>query len=969
MEFLLLGTLEVRDRDGEPIAVGRRQERCLLGLLLLDVGRTVSTERLVSLLWPERPAQDPRATLRTYVSRLRSRIAASSDGAALRLSVKPGGVLAETDPALVDAHRFARQVHLARADADPTRRSELLGPALALWRGPLLADVASDGLRERVGAELTELRLAATWMYVDAELARGRHHEVLGALATSIAAYPLHEPLVGRFMLALHRAGRDADALTAYQNLRARMADALGTDPSPQLRDRYVAILRQDPALDSPEASDQPAHGVPEKIATGGHRSTGPDVPAQLPVAMSGFVGREAQLARLDAILAATGKQRTSMSITVLSGTAGVGKTTLAVHWAHRVADRFPDGQLYINLRGFDPGDRAMAPAEAMRGFLDALGVPPERAPSTLDAQAALFRSLLAGKQMLVLLDNARDADQVRPLLPGGPTALAVVTSRNQLTPLVAIDNARPLAIDLLSTAEAQELLVGRLGTDRVAAEPYAVDQIITACARLPLALAVAAARIQQTGFSLAILAAELRDTATRLDALDAGDATSQVRAVFSCSYNVLTPSTARLFRLLGLHPGPDISIRAVASLAGVSPPQAKVLLDELARANLIVEHVPGRFASHDLLRAYATELVNTVDTGADRSAAWSRTLDYYLHTADVANRLQDPHRDWITLSQPHPGADPEDLAGPEHALAWFIVERPVLVAITRQAAAMLDTRTWQLAWNLADFLDGQGHWHDWTTTQNAALEVARQHADRIGMAHAHRSLGRAYTRLSQGEDADWHARQALELYRQLGNPIGQGRSSLRLAGLLERRGDYAEALHHCRQALDLFVSAGYLAGKADALNAIGWCHAKLGDHEHALTYCREALVAQQEIGDQAGAADTWDSLGYSHHHLRHYPQAITCYQRAIELFQGRGDRYYEAVSLIHLGDTHDGAGDTDAARGAWQHALAILSQLGHSDANQVRTRLHGSGQRGVPKPPSPRRASQQPRPGTAHTS
>jgi NB-ARC domain len=392
--------------------------------------------------------------------------------------------------------------------------------------------------------------------------------------------------------------------------------------------------LRQDPALDA---------SVPVSGAAG----PAVPVPAQLPPAVPAFIGRDAELASLDALLhpkaAAAGPA--TVVIAALSGTAGVGKSALAVHWAHRAAAQFPDGQLYVNLRGFDPDGAAMEPSEALRGFLDALGAPATRIPESLSAQAGLYRTLLAGKRILVVLDNAKDAGQVRPLLPGSPGCLAIVTSRNQLTGLVATDSAYAMTLDLLGSGDARELLALRLGSRRVAREPDAVDEIIAGCARLPLALTIAAARAAGSpSFPLAVLATELREATRALDPLNGGDPATDVRAVFSWSYHALTTDAARLFRRLGLHPGPDIALPAAASLAAIPQDRARALLGELTRAHLLAEHAPGRYAFHDLLRAYATELARAHDSQNVRNAAAHRVLDHYLHTGVLlVFRTADP--------------------------------------------------------------------------------------------------------------------------------------------------------------------------------------------------------------------------------------------------------------------------------------------------------------------------------------
>jgi tetratricopeptide (TPR) repeat protein/DNA-binding XRE family transcriptional regulator len=710
-------------------------------------------------------------------------------------------------------------------------------------------------------------------------------------------------------------------------------------------REDYWTGRGQPPCGDIESASRSTGAGAPSvAFAFGDPTRTStlcPTPAAQLPADLPVFTGRRRESWTLDGLLDLGQARLAAVAIQVLSGMAGVGKTALAVHWAHSVAARFPDGQLYTNLRGFDPCGELVTPAEAIRGFLHALGVPPDRIPPSLDAQAALYRSVLAGKRVLVLLDNARDAEQVRPLLPGTPTALTLVTSRNQLTPLVAAHGAQHLTLDLLTHDEARELLAQRLGTGRIAAEPRPVQQIITACAKLPLALAIAAARAQQTSFTLAALAAELTEAETRLDTLDTGDPSSQVRTVFSWSYTTLTPSAARVFRLIGLHPGPDISAPAAASLAGHPLPQASRLLTELARANLLIEHVPGRYTLHDLLRAYAAELAHTEVTETQRHAARHRMLDHYLHTAYTAALLLQPYRDPITVASAQAGVTPEALGDAGQATAWFAAEHPVLLGAARLAAdGGFDTHTWHLGWTLADYFDRRGYWHDWATTMQHALEATRRLADPRGEGYSHRAIGRACSQLGRFPDAHTHFQAALDLSSQVGDRNGQAHAHLNLANLFEQQNQPDRALHHAQRALDLYSAAGHRTGQARALNSLGWLHAQLHNHKTALSYCQQALTLLRGIGDRRGEAETWDSLAYAYHHLGRHRQAITCYQHAIQLFQEAGDRYYEADTLRHLGDTHLATGNLDDARQTWQHALEILDPLHHHDADQVRTRL-----------------------------
>jgi tetratricopeptide (TPR) repeat protein len=775
---------------------------------------------------------------------------------------------------------------------------------------------------------------------------------VIAALHDLVVEYPLVEPLEGLLMRALHAAGRDAEAVDRYAVIRRRLASELGTDPGAELRTLHQAILR----------GRMPPSRQPDPAATAGRTIASP---AQLPPDVAGFTGRDDELRHLDRLLTVTGRPSTTVGasagpteeaprekptvvISAIGGTAGIGKTALAVHWAHRVADRFSDGQLYVNLRGFDPTGSPVTPAEAVRAFLDAFDVPSQRIPTSLEAQVGLYRSILARRRVLVLLDNARDAEQVRPLLPGGAGCLTVVTSRNQLSGLVASDGARPLTLDVLSAAEARDLLARRLGARRVAAEPHAADEIIASCARLPLALAIVAARAAtHPEFSLAVLAGELRLARGGLDEFTNADLATDARAVFSWSYQQLSPPAARLFRLLGLHPGPDVATPAVASLAGVAVAQVRPALAELTRAHLIAEHTPGRYAFHDLLRAYASEQAHIIDPDAELRRAIHRMLDHYLHTAYTAARLLQPHRDPIAApTPPQPGVTPETLADHGQALAWFTAERAILLAAVNLATGInLDTHTWQLAWTLADFLDRRGHWHECAATQHAALSAARRLADPSMQARAHRTLGRAYTQLNRLDDARTHLRHALDLYRQCDDQTGQARTHHNFALTSERQGHHTEALDHAQRALELFQTAGHRAGQGTCLAHIGWLHAQLGDHKQALTHGWKALALLQELGHRAGQAGTWNILGHAHRHLGHAAQAITCYEHALDLYQHLGARQGEAVTLTGLGDTHHAAGNRDEARAAWQHALVILDELGHPDADPIRSKLQELGQ------------------------
>ncbi len=667
--------------------------------------------------------------------------------------------------------------------------------------------------------------------------------------------------------------------------------------------------------------------------------------PRQLPAPPAHFAGRTAELDALDRLadLTDTGGP---VVISVIGGTAGVGKTALAVHWSHRVARRFPDGQLFADLRGYDPSAAAVTPATAVRGFLDALVPVTKRIPASVAAQTAMYRSLLAGRRMLVVLDNAQDAQQVRPLLPGSPGCMVIVTSRNQLTSLVATDSAQPLTLDLLDTADARELLDRRLGSGRMAAEPEVTAELLALCAGLPLAVCIVAAlAAARPDYPLSAIAAELRDAQGRLDALDAGDVTGSVRAAFSCSYDNLSAASSRMFRLCGLHPGPAISTAAAASLAAVPLSQARRALGDLTAVALMAKSAPRRYQCHDLLRAYAQERLLDRESGPDRQAAIHRMLDHYLYTAHAAALLLSPGRDPLDLPALQPAVKPESIAGGDQALAWFEAERRVLLAIITVAAdAGHQTHAWQLTCAVGRFLDRRGHWNEWYAALGTALSAALKHDDRTGQAHLHDNFGIAGARLGHYQDAHSHLDEALALYQQSGDYKGMARTHQFAGMVLEGQARYDEALARSQQALVLFRATGQHAGQADALNAIGWFSAHLGDYQKAIACCRAALRLYRELDDRHGEAAAWDSLGYAYHHLDRHARAVTSYRHALDLYRDLGNRYFQADTLTHLGDTQHSAKNLKGASTSWRQALAILDELHHPDAVAVRSRLSSDG-------------------------
>jgi tetratricopeptide (TPR) repeat protein len=630
--------------------------------------------------------------------------------------------------------------------------------------------------------------------------------------------------------------------------------------------------------------------------------------------------------------------------VSAINGAAGIGKTTLALHWAHRVADRYPDGQLYVNLRGFDPHNSPMQPAEAIRGFLAAFGVNPAGLPPSSEAQAALYRSILAGRQMLMVLDNALDTDQVRPLLPGSPGCMVVVTSRNRLTGLVATEGAYPVHLNLLTPDEARELLVCHLGAARVAAEPAAVAEIIDRCAGLPLSLGIMAARATDDAHApLQDLAAELSDIHGRLDALDAGDSMTSVRSVFSWSYNGLPVASARLFRLLGVHPGPHITVPAAASMCRMTPSATHKALNGLARAHLITKHAPGRYAFHDLLRAYAAEQAGVIDTASERVDALRRAAQHYLHTAHSAALVMDPHRSSVDLPQPPADLMIETFTDYDRAMQWFETETPVLLAVIAQANAEgLHTQIWQLAWCLTDFLDRSGNWHDQVAVQLMALSAAERLADQLGQAHSCRGLAHAYTRLGRYAEAEPLYQQAIGAFATVGDRTQQAGVHLNFAWMFELIKCYDKSLAQAQRGLDLYQAADHRVGEARALNAVGWYQTLSGDHHSALRNCENALPLLRELNAPHDEAYTLESIGHAHQRLGNHIEAIRHYEEALAVLTRLDDRYYIATMHIRLGELLQKSGDRAAAREHWHRALSILDALRHQDADQIRSVLHG---------------------------
>jgi tetratricopeptide (TPR) repeat protein len=757
------------------------------------------------------------------------------------------------------------------------------------------------------------------------ELALGRHNEVVAELVDAVAEQPLRERLVGYLMQALHRVGRQAEAFHAYQRLRKDLEEELGIDPSPALQQLYASILTNDPDA----ATVEPTPGPPAAAA-----AAPLPVPAQLPVDVTVFVGRAEQLRTLDEGSAS------GVMIAAIAGTAGVGKTALAVHWAHRARDRFPDGQLFVNLNGHSP-DVPTHPGRVLAQLLSALGVAAERIPADVAAAAGLYRSVLDGQRVLIVLDNAANLEQVLPLLPGSAGVGVLVTSRDQLTGLAAAVAAPLLTLDVVDDAEAAELLAARIGRDRVAAEPEAVARIVTYAARLPLALAVVAARAAaHPAFPLGALADELRESRSRLNAFDGGAPTADVRAVLSWSYQRLDSPAARLFRLLALHPGPDIAVPAAASLAGEPVVATGRAMTDLARANLVAEHVPGRYSFHDLLRAYSAELAEALEPEPERRAAVARMLDHYLHSALASDRLTEPQREPLAAPAPARGVTVAEPGTAEAALAWFHAERQVLLAAADLAAAGgHDGHAWRLVWALGPYLDRRRQWRDFIRIAQAGVDAAERDQDGPGKASMHRLLAMALTAVKELADAERHYEQAAAEFARAGDRIGEAYALLNSAGVGEARGEYGAALQRVEAAASLFQAAGHSVGQRLVLTPISYLATQLGDHERTLSVCRSALADIPDLTEMEQAS-MWSSSGHAHRHLGDYRQAIDCFHHALGLLRRAGHARIEATILRRLGDSHQALGELDDAVDAWRRALAVLDELPAAETGEDRAEL-----------------------------
>ncbi|GAB7051742.1 AfsR/SARP family transcriptional regulator [Catenuloplanes indicus] len=905
MRIQVLGT--VRAWLGEqPVEFTSAGQRAVLGLLALAGGQPVTRPELIDSLWGDDPPASAVNVLQTYVKHLRRRLEPDrparsrslllphvGDGYALRAT-------ADTLDLLCFRHLHA-QAAAARHVGDDRRAAALLEQALRQWQGAPLADVPQLAGHPKVVAVAAE-RAAALARYGELKIALGEVAEALPALEEAVAAQPLDEAGQARLIRAYAAAGRRADAFEVYHAARRRLADELGVDPGPELRAAHDAVLRA-------EAPVIAAESRPRR-----------HVPAQLPADVPDFVGRDGELARLDALLGSP-----TVVISALSGTAGVGKTALAVRWAHRVRTGFPDGQLYINLRGYD-AERPVAAGEALARFLRSLGVPGQEVPLDTDERADRYRSLLDGRRMLIVLDNASSVAQVRPLLPGTAGCLTVVTSRDALPGLVARHGARRLDLDLLPHADALALLRRLIGP-RCDQDPAATDELAERCARLPLALRVAAElALSRPSVPLRQLVGELADERRRLSMLDAGgDPETGVRAVFSFSYRQLPEPAARAFRLLGLHPGPDVEPYAAAALFDTGVARARDLLESLAAAHLVQHHGSGRYALHDLLRAYASELalLDGDETGT------ARMLDAWLHTAQTAMiTLHPAERDRYRLSTAPPLPMPP-VGDPMAAQMWLDDERGNLAAAVAYAAVHdHSAHAVALTVTLLRYLEGGGHVAEAIAMHTHARDAARRTGDTAAEAQLLNNIALIYSQQGRFAQAAEYLGYAIDAARRCGDAAAETRALGNLGHVDAWLGRYESAAAHLREALALCRRTGDRPAEARVLGNLGQIYRRQGRHADAETHLRRSVELCRSISDHIGEAYVLVTLGHVEAGRGRLIDAADHHRAALTLFRRSTERGGEALALDGLGTAELALGDA-AGFDHLLEALTIFRRLG----------------------------------------
>jgi DNA-binding SARP family transcriptional activator len=924
IELRLFGPVELWV-DARRVGIGPAKQRAVLVALTVDANHVLSPDQLVSRIWDETPPPASRNVLHTYIGRLRRAI---EDVPGLRVLRQSGGYLLEIDPDMVDLLRFRRLVDAARVTSDEPGKAELLRQALRATRGEAFAGLAGDWLDGQRVACARE-RVTAVCDLADIELRRGEHERILPDLRELVAAYPLDERLIAQLILALYRSGRQAEAIDCYQQCRRQLADEMGIDPSRRLTELYARVLRQEDIADAVPVAVPTTVDAPP--AVGGRTIADPPalatVSAQLPRDPRGFTGRLAELASLHATLA-----EELADIITISGMAGVGKTALALHFAHRVAPEFPDGQLYLNLRGHESDQGPMTAGDALGQFLRALGVDSRQVPDEPEERAARYRSLLASRRLLIVLDNAASAEQVRQTLPGSQGCLVLVTSRDRLSGLTAFDGAWRLDLDVLTVADSTRLLSSVIGADRVAAESRAASELIQSCAYLPLALRIVAANLADhpdRNLSDAVTDLARPDRLTALAIV--GDERAAVARTFDLSYTALADPLRRLFRLLGLVPGADFTAPVAAALVASTLQEATARLAALAAAHLVEPLSAGRYRLHDLLRFYALARVELEDARPGRDRAMQRLLDWYQRTADAAAALVypdvvrlAPERDEATVTQPLPFGDRDK------ALMWFEAERANLVAATQ---SQVPVGTEQAAWRLADALRGfflrRRYTDDWLATATAGLRSARRAGDRRAEAAMLTSLANAGRALGRYHEAIEHYSQALTLHRDLDWPAARAAAFAGLGLVRQEIGDLRRAVVLHGQALAINRRIGMRQREAVDLNNLGLAYLGLGRLEPAARYLAHSLELSRQTASTSGETASRNNLATAHHLLGRFEAAIDDASAALALSRQDGSRSSEAEALNTLAAVHRDAGHHEVAFRYAGECLALAQEIG----------------------------------------
>jgi DNA-binding SARP family transcriptional activator/predicted negative regulator of RcsB-dependent stress response len=928
MEFRILGPVEVWN-GAQRLDLGGSKPRALLAVLLLDANRVVSTDRLIDQLWGEAPPSTARNLVQAYVSRLRQALHQSSDrsAAAPVLATRPSGYLLRVEPGELDLDRFegccaeARQATVA---GDLEGAAERWRAALALWRGPALAGSASEVLQRTSAPRLEEARLIALEECLEIDLRLGRHAQLVGELEALVASHPGHERLRRQLMLALYRSGRQAEALTVYRDTRQMLVEELGLEPSLALQELERAILRADPALE------------PARLTAGAalHEPGWPIGPCQLPHDVDDFTGREAVVAQVQRLL--EGDRSTAIVISAIAGKAGVGKTALAVRVAHRLRPRFADGQLYVNLRGVEA--QALDPADVLAGFLRALGVEGAAIAEGLEERVQQFRARLADRRVLVVLDNAADEAQVRPLLPASQGCAALVTSRTQLSGLEA---AHPLCLDVLDPDQAVQLLAKLAGSGRVAAEPEAAAAIVRLCGWLPLAVRIAGARLaSRPQWELALLAERLADEHRRLDELATGDL--EVRASVALSYFGRGEAERRLFRLLGLLAAPSIPAWVAAALLDTGPMEAEGLLERLVDAQLVEaagQDQTGqlRYRLHDLLRVYARERLALEEPEPAQQASLQRAVQAYLTLAERADALLVPSGLYRY------SGDPASRPAAEHPAAaiverdpsgWFEVERASLVAAVEHGC---ETGKGDLGWRLADTLTGffqlHTHWDDWQQTHTLALAAARRAGDRDAEGCVLGGLGELHTERACLDDARRCLHQSLAAFRETGNRRRELQCLLNLGFIDHEQGRFDDAIARLQPSLVGFQELGARSWEAMALFCLGKVHLDQGRLDAAMACLDQSLTLVRAVADRSWEAAILRRLGLVRSAQGWPEAAVACLEQSLMLVRASGERPGEAYVLQSLGEVYRKQGRLDAATRSIQDSLALARVTGDRSA------------------------------------